>query len=134
MTREQLAALGATKVRKDKALFSLFKQYITEDAALIYSSGKLPTGCFSCQFPTHFNRWSGFIKKKDDTMSTKKTYELADNRYRVYFNGGILDNSSDDDQWVAWIKYKQSKYSVDRKAKFKTLPEAIRPKKKKTDE
>lgn len=135
MTREELASQSSSRVRKDNALFSLFKKYITEDAALIFSGGKLPNGCFGCQFNQHFRVWSSFILKDKVQVSTKvnttimdyskKTYELENPTYRVFFDGNVLSSSSSDGQWMEWINYAEGDLKKERKEKFKTLPEAL---------
>lgn len=130
MTREQLAVLGGHKVRKDAKLFQLFKTYITEDAVHIFPGGKLPSGCFGCQFANNFRKWQNHVLKdeKIEIMAGEKTYVLESPGYRVYFKGSVLSKDSDDRQWVEWITFAKGEKREERKAKFKTLPQALRPK------
>lgn len=138
MTREQLAALDPSKVRKDKALFALFKKYATEDAAQVFPGGKLPSGCFGCSFSKHFATWRRYYSPQQEEiiMPTKRTYELNDPNYRVYFKGRVLDKNSSSQDWEEWANYPadadKRKKRVDQ---FKKLPSADveeKPKKTKT--
>lgn len=140
MTREELAKLGGNKVRKDNALFSLFKKYITEDAVHLFSSGKLPPGCFGCSFQSYYRKWSNFIlsnqnlnintmatkSKKTTTQKAKKTYELKDQHLKVYFDGKIIDKNSSDDDWIKWLKFIPEQTKT-RELRFESLPDGYEP-------
>lgn len=128
MTREQLAKIEAKKVRSDANLFALFKKYVTEDAGLMYSSGKLPQGCFGCQFNSLFNKWRNLFLTPQKTTkmsnSGKKTYELANKATKIYFKGQVLSNNSSDEAWKEWINYPADVKKVEeRKAYFNKLPQ-----------
>lgn len=134
MTREQLAALDPNKVRKDKALFALFKSYATEDAAQVFPGGKLPSGCFGCSFSKHFATWRvNFLTPKTPrkmSNSTGKTYELKDPNYRVYFKGQVLSSKSTDAEWADWVNHPESEEKRKKRVdQFETLPEDLREKK-----
>lgn len=125
MTREQLAALNPNKVRKDKALFALFKKYATEDAAQVFPGGKLPSGCFGCSFSKHFATWRRHYlpQQEEKRMSSKKTYELNDPNYRVYFKGRVLDKNSSNEDWGEWVNYPADEAKrKKRESQFKKLP------------
>lgn len=129
MTREQLAALDPNKVRKDKALFALFKKYITED-----NNGVTPQGCLGCSFSKHFSKWrSNYLTQKTPrkmSNSTGRTYELKDANYRVYFKGNVLGSKSTDAEWVDWINHPESEEKRKKRiAQFETLPEELQAKK-----
>lgn len=131
MTREKLAELDPNKVRKDKTLFALFKQYITED-----NNGVTPQGCLGCSFPKHFSEWrSNYLTQKTSrkmSNSTGITYELKDAKYRVYFNGKVLGSKSTDAEWVEWLQYpEQAEKKSERADKFEVLPEEVREEKPK---
>lgn len=135
MTREQLAALDPNKVRKDKALFTLFKKYATEDAAQVFPGGKLPSGCFGCSFSKHFATWRrNFLPQQEEKrMSSKKTYELNDPNYRVYFKGRVLDKNSSNEEWDEWANHPSDKTKRQKRAEqFKKAPTTeveVKPKK-----
>lgn len=140
MTREELASLGSSKVRKDNALFNLFKKYITEDAAQLFSSGRLPNGCFSCQYSQHFRVWSNYIlkdniRKNNNMENYSRTYELEKPAFKVYFKGSVLSADSTDGEWIEWINYAEGDAKKARLEKFSKLPDALKVKKgkKKTE-
>ena len=142
MTREQLAKIDASKVRKDGKLSAEFKRFVVEDAPLLYSSGKIPPGCFGCQFKSIFNKWSSMIlgskteltetkQPKGVKKMDKKTYKLANQATKFYFRGKVLSKESGDAAWIEWIQYPKDKKKVEaRKNNFEVLPEALQPKKK----
>lgn len=125
MTREELANKSADEVRRDAVLFGLFKRYILEDAHLIFSSGKLPGGCFGCQFRAHYRRWQELYKSQPNITpmaKDNKTYKLIDPTYRVYFRSGILDKDSPAEAWREWINHPKDSDKVKaRKALFSVL-------------
>jgi len=129
MTREQLAQQKASRVRNNARLATIYKKYIQEDAKYIYPNGRLPSNCFSCSFATHFDKWARYIKNKK-IMTTKKnnntvTYELVNNNSRVYFQGKVLSNKSDDSEWIAFIRHNKEREEK-RLAMFKVLPKDLR--------
>lgn len=111
MTKEELAGKNFESVRKDPALFGLFKKYATEDAGLMYTSGKLPAGCFGCQSRNIFSRWAKLYRENNFkptqitvTMSTQITYELKNKASKYFFGGKILSNKSTDAEWIKWVE------------------------------
>ncbi|WP_257657702.1 hypothetical protein [Parapedobacter lycopersici] len=125
MIREKLAALEPSKVRKDKSLFALFKKYATEDAAQVFPGGKLPSGCFGCSFSKHFATWRKHYlpQQEENRMPSKKTYDLNDPNYRVYFKGRVLDKNSSNEDWEEWVKYPSDADKRKKRAgQFKKLP------------
>lgn len=130
MTKKELAKLDSQRVRRDAALFSLFKKYANEDAGLLYSTGKLPGGCFGCQFNSMFNRWRKLYTNSPDhspanytTMSKTKTYKLKNEATKYYFGGKVLSNKSTDGEWLRWINKPEDKEEVKRRKDiFETLP------------
>lgn len=142
MDRVTLAKIDPSKVRKDGKLFAEFKRYVTEDAPLIYASGKLPQGCFGCNFKTIFGKWKNVVLNQGDDAPIKaqpknkknmdkKTYKLDNPVKKYYFKGKVLSKKSSDGDWIDWIKYPKEKSKVEaRKKIFSVLPEALQPKKK----
>lgn len=134
ISKIELANMDANKVRKSPALFASFKKYVTEDAHLLYSNGKLPQGCFGCQFNSLFQKWKNAVttvRSNFNTQTTKKmanskkTYQLENNAARFYFKGGVLSNSSTDEEWLEWINYPVDQKKIDfRKKQFKVLPKS----------
>lgn len=135
MTKEALAKMDSSVVRKDNALFSLFKKYVTEDAGLIYKSGKLPSGCFGCQFNSIFRRWSLLYREelnlKNAIEMKTQTYKLKDQATSFYFGGKILNKNSSDAEWLQWINHPKDADKVkQRKDVFAVLPGEAKPKTK----
>lgn len=129
MTKENLAKIDANKVRKSSDLFALFKKYVTEDAGLIYASGKLPAGCFGCQFQTIFSKWRNVVinknynTKRNIMSNSKKTYILKNKATKFWFDGNVVDQNSSDLEWLRWIKYPVDTAKVEqRKQYFEKLP------------
>lgn len=142
MTRKELVKLGSSKVRKNSKLTAKYVNYLKEDAAYIYKSGRIPEGCFGCQFSSHFAKWSRYVNsldqemanKKEVTMANKKevtgisTYKLKDPSTKIFFKGSVLKNGSDDSLWVDFIKHKKDR-EKSRKELFEVLPKDLQPKK-----
>ena len=142
MTRKDLVKLGSNKVRKDSKLTAKYVNYLKEDAAYIYKSGRIPEGCFGCQFSSHFAKWSRYVNgldqemasKKEVTMANKKevtgtsTYKLKDSNTKIFFKGSVLKNGSDDSLWIGFIKHKKDR-EKSRKELFEVLPKDLQPKK-----
>lgn len=129
MTKEELAKIEAKKVRSDTSLFALFRKYVTEDAGLIYSTGKLPQGCFGCQFNSLFSKWQKLYQSPLNTIkmanSEKKTYELENNATRIFFKGSVLSSNSSDEQWLEWLNHPADVSKRESRQKyFKKLPRA----------
>lgn len=129
VSRIELAKMDANKVRRNAALFATFKEYVTEDAKYLYPNGKLPQGCFGCQFQSFFAKWKSFVlfgdNKKTKTLMAKsnKGYELVDKDYKVYFEGGILSKDSPAEDWLRWLEYPVEKEKLEkRKSVFSQLP------------
>jgi hypothetical protein len=57
MTRQELIKKGSSEVRHNATAFSLFKEFI------IIDFGKLPDGCFGCQFNNTFQSWKEYVDK-----------------------------------------------------------------------
>src|SRR5699024_10294671 len=150
MTRKELVKLGSNKVRKNSKLTAKYVNYLKEDAAYIYKSGRIPEGCFGCQFSSHFAKWSRYVNsldqemankkevtmanKKEVTMANKKevtgtsTYKLKDPNTKIFFKGSVLKNGSDDNLWIDFIKHKKDR-EKSRKEMFEVLPKDLQPKK-----
>src|SRR5690625_1178051 len=142
MTRKELVKLGSSKVRKDSKLTAKYVNYLKEDAAYIYKSGRIPEGCFGCQFSSHFAKWSRYVNsldqemanKKEVTMANKKevtgtsTYKLKDPNTKIFFKGSVLKNGSDDNLWIDFIKHKKDR-EKSRKEMFEVLPKDLQQKK-----
>jgi len=142
MTRKELVKLGSNKVRKNYKLTAKYVNYLKEDAAYIYKSGRIPEGCFGCQFSSHFAKWSRYVNslgqeianKKEVTMANKKevtgtsTYKLKDPNTKIFFKGSVLKNGSDDSLWIDFIKHKKDR-EKSRKEMFEVLPKDLQPKK-----
>lgn len=66
-------------------------------------------------------------------MSSKKTYELNDPNYRVYFKGRVLDKKSSNEDWGEWVNYPADEAKrKKRESQFKKLPAVeveVKPKK-----
>lgn len=127
MTKEALAKLDPSEIRKDNALFSLFKKYVTEDAGLLYQSGKLPSGCFGCQFNSLFRKWSLLYKEdlqlKNAIEMKTQTYKLKEQTAAFYFGGKILNRKSSDAEWLQWINYPTDPAKVKQRQEiFEVLP------------
>lgn len=127
MTKEALAKLDPSMIRKDNALFSLFKKYVTEDAGLIYPSGKLPSGCFGCQFNSLFRKWSLLYKEdlqlKNAIEMKTQTYKLKEQSTAFYFGGKILNRKSSDAEWLQWINYPTDPAKVKQRQEiFEVIP------------
>jgi len=133
MTRKELAKLDAHRVRKNPTLFALFRKYLQEDAEKVFPNGKMPSGCFGCQYQKNFALWAKRFeqptKQKEGvkTMSDEtKTYELKNKHTRLYFSGKVLSSLSSDEDWIKWIKHPRTKELVEkRKSYFKKLPSAL---------
>jgi hypothetical protein len=128
-TKEQLINMGSEKIRNDAGLFSLFKQYVEEDICELYHDCKLPNNCFGCSFNTTFGRWRTYVLNNSKTIkrkimsNSKSTYELKDERLRLFFDEKILDKNSSDEEWNTWINYPAEPEKVkERKAFFAKLP------------
>lgn len=150
MTRKELVKLGSNKVRKNSKLTAKYVNYLKEDAAYIYKSGRIPEGCFGCQFSSHFAKWSRYVNsldqemanKKEVTMANKKevtvsnkkevsntsTYKLKDSKTKIFFKGSVLKNGSDDKLWIDFIKHNKDREKA-RKELFEVLPKDLQPKK-----
>src|SRR5699024_4733693 len=142
MTRKELVKLGSNKVRKNSKLTAKYVNYSREDAAYIYKSGRIPEGCFGCQFSSHFAKWSRYVtsfdqevtNKKEVTMANKKevtgtsTYKLKDPNTKIFFKGSVLKNGSDDNLWIDFIKHKKDR-EKSRKELFEVLPKDLQTKK-----
>lgn len=139
MTRRELASLGSARVRKDAKLFELFRQFATEDAHLMYSTGQLPGGCFGCQYASLFHKWSGLVlngqiqkntvkmAKQNKAQGANKEYELANPATKFFFKGGILSKDSSGEEWANWINFPASTIDVrNRVAFFKVVPAGVR--------
>lgn len=127
MKREDLARLDPREIRKDAKKFSLFKQYVTEDASFVFPSGKLPQGCFGCQFLSNFSKWKNYVlkPKTKQGMSKNKSYKLQNDKFIVYFKGRVLDKNSTDEDWEDWINYPNTPEKIqDRKRYFNKLPDS----------
>ena len=133
MTKEELAKQSFDSVRRDPALFGLFKKYVAEDAGLIYASGKLPAGCFGCQSRNIFSRWANIYREKTfkptkitNAMSTEITYELKNKASKYFFAGKVLSNKSTDAEWIRWVDVAKSKEERERRlALFSKLPKGL---------
>ncbi len=56
-------------------------------------------------------------------MSSKKTYELNDPNYRVYFKGRVLDKNSTNEEWNEWANHPVDEAKrKKRESQFKKLP------------
>src|SRR5699024_3684691 len=142
MTRKELVKLGSNKVRKNSKLTAKYVNYLREDAAYIYKSGRIPEGCFGCQFSSHFAKWSRYVNsldqemanKKEVTMANKKevtdtsTYKLKDPNTKIFFKESVLKNGSDDNLCIDFIKHKKDK-EKSRKELFEVLPKDLPTKK-----
>lgn len=134
MERKKLAKKSSSSVRKDNALFSLFRKYLEEDAAHVFPNGKMPSGCFGCQFNNTFRKWSTYIitgkpQNSKPMLQTDKTYKLRKSGFIAYFKGEFLSKKSTDEQWQAWINYPRSQNEVKkRKAEFTVLPQVVEAK------
>ena len=142
MTRKELVKLGSSKVRKNSKLTAKYVNYLKEDAAYIYKSGRIPEGCFGCQFSSHFAKWSRYVNSLDQDMASKKevtmankkevtgtsTYKLKDPNTKIFFKGSVLKNGSDDSLWIDFIKHKKDR-EKSRKEMFEVLPKDLQPKK-----
>ena len=142
MTRKELVKLGSSKVRKNSKLTAKYVNYLKEDAAYIYKSGRIPEGCFGCQFSSHFAKWSRYVNSLDQDMASKKevtmankkevtgtsTYKLKDPNTKIFFKGSVLKNGSDDSLWIDFIKHKKDR-EKSRKELFEVLPKDLQPKK-----
>lgn len=133
MTKEELAGKNFESVRKDPALFGLFKKYATEDAGLMYTSGKLPAGCFGCQSRNIFSRWAKLYRENNfkptqitNTMSTQITYVLKNKASKYFFGGKILSNKSTDAEWIKWVENAKTVEERERRlAVFDKLPKGF---------
>lgn len=149
MTRLELTKIDANRVRKDKTLFAQYRKYLDEDVKYMYASGKLPQGCFGCQFKTIFSKWkkyvlleSGINNNKDMAVynaknveaktvaksagESKKAFELKSPSKKLYFKGKVLSKSSSDADWADFINYPEDeKARESRKALFKVLPQGV---------
>jgi len=128
-TREQLAKMSSEEVRKNPELFSLFEQYVKEDVCELYYNCQLPYNCFGCHYSTFFAKWSHHVlqnlnTKKNKKMSNSKvTYQLKDERIKLYFKGEILDKNSPDESWNDFINFPEDAEKVKkRKELFDKLP------------
>ena len=124
MTKFELANKKSSEVRNNATLFDLFKTYLLEDF------GKIPSGCFGCEFNTHFNRWSkpykaGVVHERILTINTNKmTYILKDENYKTYHKGEVFSVNSSDAQWADFISANESQMEQ-RKALFTVLPSEV---------
>lgn len=141
MTREELIKYDSRKVRSDSRLTSIFKKFLEEDAKDIYRDGKIPAGCFGCQFNTHYNRWVRFVKEEKTMTKVKETkkenmpYALKDKNMKVFFKGKALSSKSSGTDWNEWINYPKDKDKVkNRKELFEQLPEKPKKEAKKKEE
>lgn len=133
MTKEELAGKNFESVRKDPTLFGLFKKYATEDAGLMYTSGKLPAGCFGCQSRNIFSRWAKIYRENNfkptqitATMSTQITYVLKNKASKYFFGGKILSNKSTDAEWIKWVENAKTVEERERRlAVFDKLPKGF---------
>lgn len=133
MTKEELAGKNFESVRKDPALFGMFKKYATEDAGLMYTSGKLPAGCFGCQSRNIFSRWAKLYRENNfkptqitNTMSTQITYVLKNKASKYFFGGKILSNKSTDAEWIKWVENAKTVEERERRlAVFEKLPKGF---------
>ncbi len=58
-------------------------------------------------------------------MPSKRTYELNDPNYRVYFKGRVLDKKSSNEDWDEWVNYPADlQKRKKRESQFKKLPTA----------
>jgi hypothetical protein len=57
MTRQELIKKGSSEVRNNATAISFFKKYLIEDW------GKIPDGCFGCQFNNTFQKWKEYVNK-----------------------------------------------------------------------
>lgn len=129
ISRIELAKMDANKVRRNPALFANFKTYVTEDAKYLYPAGRLPSGCFGCQFQSLFQKWKSYIlypvteKTNKKMAKSNSTYELKDKHTKVYFEGKILSSNSSSEDWNRWINYPVDETKVQkRKDMFVKLP------------
>lgn len=115
-----------------------------EDVALIYPSGRLPNNCFACGLQSNFEKWRRLYLQQPQTKrmkgvktmsDKKKTYELADENYKVYFDGKVLSQKSSDEEWKHWIEYPvEEEKREERRKLFKKLPAEPKQAKQETEE
>jgi hypothetical protein len=121
MTRQELIKKGSSEVREDNDAISFFKKYLIEDW------GKIPDGCFGCEFSKFFERWKKQVLNGTTNQTKEKilinkstnmnTYILKDKNFKTYFMGEVLSINSSDAEWVAFLKKHQDKKSL-----FTVLP------------
>lgn len=147
MTRDELIKQGASKVRRSPALYALYKKYVTEDAKEMYASGRLPKGCFGCQFNSIFSRWKKHVSlNKSDTSKLKdmavysakkvdkaqkkkaapsgdRSYQLKSPTKKLFFKGKVLSRYSSSEDWLGFINHPKDPAKVKaRKDLFSKLP------------
>lgn len=119
MERKELIKKGADAVRNTPHLFAAYKQFLIEDW------GKLPQGCFGCQFSSHFSKWKNQVLTDniipmENTVKPTKTYVLKDKSINKYLYGEVYSNYSPDEHWAKYLELKP-----EGKELFMVLPQGI---------
>lgn len=119
MDRKELINKGAEAVRNTPHLFNIYKQFLIEDW------GRLPQGCFQCQFNSYFNKWknqilSNNIIKMEKQANINKTYVLKDKSANKYLYGEVYSNYSPDEHWIKYLDLKPEGKNL-----FLVLPEGV---------
>ena len=70
MTKKELANKKSSEVRNNATLFSLFKDFLLEDW------GKIPSGCFGCEFNKHYERWAKPYRENKIIIQQIKTIKI----------------------------------------------------------
>lgn len=117
MNREELINKGADAVRNTPLLFNAYKEFLIQDW------GRIPSGCFGCQFNNHFRKWSDQVLNKNiipmKISNTERTYVLVDKSINRYLNGKVYSNYSTDEDWLEYLEKKPESRSL-----FHILPAA----------
>ena len=118
MTKQELANKKSSEVRNNTTLFSLFKDFLLEDW------GKIPSGCFGCEFNKHYERWAKPYRESKIIVQQIKTisnmnYILKDENFKTFFKGEVLSKNSSSAEWADFIL---SNKTEERKELFIKLP------------